>query len=129
MDNHINKAVEKIVHIPHDFYMRQNVSEIVLLQEAGYIELYNKITEDEIIEILKNYPHLIVEWLQWSEDNRSSSKWYFTKDDDGKCFVGHFPEGKEFEKIITSDEFKACSAFIKREIETTRILIANKATH
>jgi hypothetical protein len=128
MDKQINKAVEKIVHIPHDFYDRKNVSEIALLQESGYIELYNKITEDEIIEILKKYPHLIAEWLEWSGDNRSSFKWYFSRDDDGKCFVGHWPEGEEFEEISTSDEFKACAAFIKREIESTRVKLNNKAT-
>ncbi|MEO5564945.1 MAG: hypothetical protein ABIR18_15975 [Chitinophagaceae bacterium] len=129
MDEHIKKVVEKIVHIPHDFHLRKNVSEIALVQESGYIELYNEVTEYEIIETLKKYPHLIAEWLQWSDDCRSSFKWYFKRDDDGKCFVGHFPRDQEFEEINTPDEFKACSAFIKREIEGTRILITNKADH
>jgi hypothetical protein len=123
MVKNINKTIEKIVHIPHDFYERKNVSEIKLLQESGYIELYNEIGEDEIAEVLKKYPHLIKEWLQWSEDNRSSFKWYFTSDGKGGYFVKHFPEGKGFEEISTQDEFAACAAFVKREIEGTRSLL------
>jgi hypothetical protein len=123
MNNLIEKTVEKIVYIPHDFNIRRNVSEIALLQESGYTELHNQIHEQEIIEILKMRPHLIGEWLQWSADNRSNFTWYFTRGDDNKCFVGHIPEGEEFEEINTSDEFKACAAFIKRNIESTRIII------
>lgn len=129
MEKYINKVIEKIVHIPHDFHARKNVSEIKLLQESGYFELHNKITEDGIAGILKANPHLIKEWLQWSEDNRSSYKWYFRRGDDGKYLVGHFPEGKEFEEINTSDEFKACAVFIKRETESTRAILSIGLDH
>ena len=89
-----------------------------LLQESGYFEVHEQINENEIIEILKNHSHLIVEWLRWSDAQRCSSTWYFTKGEDGKCFVGHYPERKEFEEIKTPNEYQACAAFIKRLIES-----------
>ena len=122
MDSIIEKAIEKIAHMPNDFHHLKNKSELTLLQESGYFELHDQIYEDEIIKILKKDPNLIAEWLQWSDDSRSSSTWYFTRGDDGICFVGHWPDGKEFEKLITSDEFKACASFIKRQVESTRLL-------
>ncbi len=92
------------------------------MKESGYFELYNQINEAEIIKVLKIHPHLINDWLQISEDSRSSTKWVFGRDDDGKYGIGHWPPGKEFEEITTTDKFYACAAFIKRDIESTRIL-------
>jgi hypothetical protein len=126
MDDLIEKVIERIVHIPYDFHQIKTKSTYTLLLESGYFEVYDQIDENKIIEALKKQPHLIAQWLQWSEDNRSSPSWYFTKGDDGKCFVGHWPEGKEFKEINTSDEFIACAAFIKRDIEQTRIVFTNK---
>ena len=121
MDKQIDEVLEAIVRIPHDF-SKGNTSEYLLLQESGYFKFYKQIHAEDIKEILKKHPHLIDEWLRWSDDNRSSTKWYFTKGEDGKCFVGYWPDGKEFEEINTSDEFYACSIFIKNKIESTRIL-------
>lgn len=119
MDKEINKTVDRVIHIPYDFH-HKNKSVYALLSESGYFELHDQVNQNEIIEVLKIHPHLVNEWLQWSEDKRTNEGWYFTKGDDGKCFVGHYPEGKEFEEIKSSDEFIACAAFIKREIENIR---------
>jgi hypothetical protein len=126
MDELIKKVTERIVNIPHDFN-NGNKSEITLLIEAGYFELYNQITENGLIEILKENLHSIDEWVQYSEDNRSSPAWYFKKNSNGNCFVGHLPEGEEFKEINTTDVFYACAVFIKRHIESIRIT-TSKAT-
>lgn len=118
----IEMTIKRIVNIPHDFHEIKTKSPIALLNESGYLELYDKIKEEHIIEVLKMKPHLIKEWLRWSDNKRSSPSWYFTRGEDGKCFVGHSPESKEFEEINTSDEFYACAAFIKREAERIRML-------
>lgn len=126
MKEKISNAIERLIHLPIDFHTNGHVSEVALLKASGYFELHNQITEDKIIEILKVHPHVIAEWLQWSEDNRSSNRWGFSRGDNGKCSVGHWPEDKEFEEINTNDEFYACAAFIKREAESTRILFEKK---
>ena len=120
MDKLIKKIVEKVVHIAHDFY-NVDKSELTLLKESGYFEVHDKINEDDIIEVLKMHPNLITDWLQLSEDSRSSQRWAISRGEDGKCFVGHWPGGKDFEEINTSDEFYACAAFIKRHIESIRL--------
>lgn len=119
----IEKSIEKIIRIPHD-YRKGNASPIALVRESGYVELYNKINEAEIEEILKLHPQVIDEWLLWSENKRSNPTWHFDKFEDGTYAVAYSTEGKEAE-INTKDEFKACAAFIKREIESTRIFIVS----
>ena len=121
MDQLIKKTVERLVHIAYDFY-RVDKSEFTLLSESGYFELYNQINENEIKEVLKEYPHLIEDWLRISEDIRSSERWYFARGNDGKFYVGHYPELEKFKEINTTDEFYACATFIKRDAEFTRIL-------
>jgi hypothetical protein len=91
-----------------------------LLKEYGYFDSHNDIHEDEIIEILKKKPERIKRWLQWSDDQRWSPTTYFTRDDDGWCFIGHEPEIKEFTEINTKDEFFACAVFIKLQAERIR---------
>lgn len=123
MKKKIENTIERLIHLPIDFHNNGHISELALLKASGYFELYNQITEDKIIEILKIHPHVITNWLQWSQDNRSSNRWGFSKSDE-KYFVGHWPDGKEFEEIITTDRFYACAAFIKRESESTRLLFS-----
>jgi hypothetical protein len=113
-----NEIIIKILCLPHDF-KNKNKSQDDLLLESGYFEFFNQITEAELILMLKQNPEVINDWLQFSEDGRDYG-WYFTKGKDGKCFVGHYPEGREFIEINTSDEFLACAAFIKRKIEDIR---------
>jgi len=121
MEKKIKDTIEKLIHLAYDYLKSGNISPINLLKESGYLEFPDQINEEEIEEVLKLYPHLIDEWLLWSENKRSTPTWFFTKDnDDGWCFVGHSPESKEFEEINTKDEFKACAAFIKREAERLR---------
>ncbi len=115
------KVIERLVFIASDFY-RVDKSEVALLNEAGYFEFHDQINENEIAEILKMHPHLIAEWLRFSEDSRSSFRWGFGKGNNGDYCVGHWPPGKEFEEIITPDGFYACAAFIKRHVESIRIL-------
>ena len=117
----MDKTIEKIVNIPRDFHRRKTISPITLLDESGYLKFHDGIREEAIIEVLKKHPHLIKDWLQWSDDKRYSPTWFFTRGDDGWCFVGHFPESREFEEINTKDEFYACAAFIKRDLERIRI--------
>ena len=59
-----------IVNIPLDFYSVKTKSWNTLLLESGYFEVHELIAEHEIIEILKKHPHLIAEWLKWSDNQR-----------------------------------------------------------
>lgn len=121
MEELTKKAIERLVFIAKDFYWIEK-SEVTLLNESGYFKLYQKIDEDGIIEVLKMHSYLIDDWLRLSRDSRSSERWNFFKSEDGRFFVTHWPEGKAFQEIDTTDEFYACAAFIKRHVESIRIL-------
>lgn len=120
MNSKIVKIIERIVHIPHDFNTRGNISETNLTKESGYFEQHERINEYEIMQVLKNYPHLIAAWIQWSEDKRSTASWHFVKFDDGECIVDYSGTDADFYDIKTFDEFETCAAFIKREVESNR---------
>ncbi len=118
MQASISKTIEKIIYIPSDFH-KQDKSWNTLLTESGYLYNYPNIKEQDIEDVLKINPHLVKEWLRFSADSRSSSTWYFTKGSEGFCFVGHWPEGKEYIELNTKDEFKACAYFILKQIESS----------
>jgi len=119
MTAEIKRVIEAIVQIPHDFHTLKNKSKITLLKESGYYDFYEQITVDEIVEILKEKPHIIPEWLQWSEDQRCTPTTYFTKGEEW-CFIGHIPYDKDFKEINTKDVFFACASFVKLQVEQTR---------
>ena len=116
----MKESIEKIIRLLYHYRTLRNVSPLTLLKESGYIELYKQITEEEIAAVLKLQPHLVAEWLLWSDNKRSTPAWHFVKFDDGCYLVEYSTIGKEHEEINTIDEFIACSAFIKREVEDIR---------
>jgi hypothetical protein len=79
--------------------------------------LHNLINETEIENELKTSPHLIDQWLRWSDFKPSPSTWRFYQSDDGSYQVWHSSEQRDSEGVTTTDKFKACAAFIKRELE------------
>lgn len=119
MEKKIKDSIVKLIHLAYDFRKRGNISPINLLKKSGYLEFSDQINEEEIGEILKSYPHLVDEWLLWSENKRSNPTWHFDKFEDGTYAVAYSTEGIEAE-INKKDEFKACAAFIKREAEDLR---------
>ena len=122
MTEDIKRTIKKLINLPFDFYLKANIFQLALVRESGYFELYEQIHEDDISAMLHLQPELIDQWLQWSDDNRSSSRWGFGRSERGKCLVGHWPEGEEFDDIETSNQFYACAAYIKGDLESIRLL-------
>src|SRR5215475_1099748 len=73
----------QIVTIPWRFHSRGNISIFSLLQETGYFEVHDQISEDDIRTALLCCLECIQGWMQYSEDKRSSSGWYVTLNDEG----------------------------------------------
>lgn len=113
-------VVKDIVFLPKRFYAEKNVSIYSLLEESGYLNLYNQINEEEIFEFLIQCPDCAKHWLRWSEDKRTNSGWYFKQNENGKYIVEYFPLNQTLPAIEYVDLAKACAAFIKREIEEIR---------
>lgn len=115
--------IKQIIFLPIEFGKTGNNQSIYsLLQKTGYFDVYDKITESTILQELLNHLFCIKYWLAWSEDKRSTSGWYFLKKDNDKCVVGNIGlNGQINEEFNFVDATKACSVFIKQEIESIRM--------
>ena len=113
--------IKDIVLLTTNFYKEENMSIYSLLKETGYFEFHNQINKSDIYECLILYPDSIIQWLDWSENKRSSSGWYFTMETDTQYIVGYFPSNKDLKPVKYSDKNEACTNFILREIEDIRL--------
>lgn len=114
-----NQIIKSVLRLPENFYSAQNVSIYSLLKGTGYFELYTEINEKDIFDLLIQYPEHIKQWLNWSENKRSSG-WYFKGSESQKYIVGSFPDNGELKSSEYTNAAEACSVFIKREIEDIR---------
>ena len=96
-----------------DFRARGDTSMVQLLQESGYKECREQITEDHIRQYVDTHHENINSWQRYSADQRSSPSWYFC----GKT-IGYVSRSgtKESEKEYPS-EVEACAAYIKNMME------------
>lgn len=117
----ISNTTTKLIWLPRRFNSLGNVSIYDLLKETGYFEIYDKISEDSIREVLMQHPECVDEWISYSEDKRSISGWYLKQEDKDVYVVGYF-SGEEDKDIQNkyADRIDACSFFIKHEAEDIR---------
>ncbi len=116
-----NNIAGTILFLPSEFKSPENDQSIYsLLQNTGYFDLYDQVQENQITEALAEHSECIDHWMEWSEDKRSGSGWYFIQNDQGKYIVGYYPEQEGFEPIEYAERKEACAAYIKREIEDIR---------
>ncbi|SFC85844.1 hypothetical protein SAMN05421747_1414, partial [Parapedobacter composti] len=112
-----------ILSLLERFYSSDNNQSIYsLLRNTGYFESHSNINENSIKEALEQHPQYVDQWLQWSEDKRVDSGWFFFIQNDRKYLVGFLDADKgTTEKMEYSDRKSACAVFIKRELESIRI--------
>ena len=115
-------VVNKIIAIPNDYH-KLNKSKYHLVIDSGYLEAYDQITEQVILEALEKQPERVDEWVQWSEDQRVSEGW-FLRFDDNIWKVGAFSTKDGYNESLTSypNLKSACAAFIKLQVEYSREL-------
>ena len=107
--------------MPTNFQELRNISFVSLLRNTGYFELFDEINSNDIKEQLETHPEWVRQWLNYSDDKRTSSGWYFIKSEMGKYIVGFYPPNK-YRTMEFVDIVEACSVFIKMEIESVRML-------
>jgi hypothetical protein len=113
--------ISDIIHLPEKFYAG-NASIYSLLKETGYFESHLQVNEAILLDELNKLPELVNQWLNWSDDKRSSSGWYFQKNATKGYVVGYHPSIHNPIQLKFIDSKEACAAFIKREIESIRML-------
>jgi hypothetical protein len=114
----MNQIIEELIILPRKFNSLNNLSFYALLKDTGYDEISDKISAQKIRDALIRHPDCIDEWKQYSEDQRSSSGFFFEKEGDEHYIVGFLSENKGYENFEKySDRFSACAIFIKLEID------------
>jgi len=119
--NNVDIATQ-IVAIPRKSHM-MDMSPFGLLKATGYFKLHDQISKQDIRAALLCCPECVREWMQYSEDQRSSSGWYFTLNDEGLYETGHFDiksVPNDTNRVQYENAVDACAAFIKHEIESIR---------
>lgn len=102
----------------------ENKSPFALLKETGYFELHDEISVADIREALIRNSACVEEWMQYVDDLRCPSSWYFDFDDDENQYeVGFFDintDPNRSNRVQYENATDACAAFIKHEIESIR---------
>jgi hypothetical protein len=113
-----------IVTIPRKFHTRA-MSIFDLLKETGYFELHNEVSVSDIRNALARDPACVQEWMQYIDDQRCSSSWYFVLNDEGLYEVGFYDSNTDparSNQVVYENAMDACAAFIKHQIESIRTL-------
>jgi hypothetical protein len=109
----------RIINIPKKF-KTANASIHSLLKYSGYFETHDLVTAEAIREALLEHPDYVDDWIQYSEDKRCSSGWFFRQKGPG-YEVGFFSSKDGYsQSTMYSDRLEACAAFIKKEMEEIR---------
>ena len=117
-----NNMLDLIATLPRRFHTLGDVSIFSLVKASGYFESHEQISEADIRAALARCPGCIREWMQYSEDKRTSSGWYLTHTDEGCHEVGYITERADCQqRVAYSNCTDACAAFIKHELESIRI--------
>jgi hypothetical protein len=119
--NNVDIAMQ-IVTMPRRFHSLGNISIFSLLEETGYFELHDQISEDDIRTALLCCPECVQEWMQYCSDKRTSSGWYIRLNDEELYEIGYFDIKADHDtnRVQYKDAIDACAAFIKHEIESIR---------
>jgi hypothetical protein len=114
--------LEQIATLPRRFQSLANVSMFSLVEAIGYFGFHHQISEADIRAALTRCPKCIREWMQSSEDKRTSGGWYLTHIDEGCYEVGYVTERGELQqRVAYNDRTDSCAAFIKHELENIRL--------
>ena len=119
----MNIATE-IVTIPRRMHS-EDKSPFALLKETGYFELHDQVSVSDIRNALVRDPTCVQEWMQYIDDQRCSSSWYFALNDENLYEVGFYDSNADparSNQVVCDNAMDACAAFIKHQIESIRTL-------
>jgi len=118
----VGKTCETVVRMPRTLVVRGDVSPYGLVENSGYFDRHVEITPDLLRLVLSGDPTLVDDWLEYSENRRTSAGWYLcrTTTGFGVGFLGG--DGRKVDEHTYVDGIEACAVFIKNELEEMRRL-------
>jgi hypothetical protein len=104
-----------LCRLPHDWHTVGSKSLNQLLQESGYLDDPESVTETLIAQRLADLPEQCDAWIGYSQDRRTNSGWTI-QHKNGTYTVQYYPNGSTVLKF--TDISAACAAFAMREIKS-----------
>ncbi len=120
----LRDVVDAVVRIPRDLEDGRTVSFHALLMASGYAKEHAAVDVAMIEAALRAHPEFIGGWLQYSDDKRTSTGWFFRVDGRGGWEVGYVDRGVFDNVSRYQDELVACAVFIKKEIDAVRASVS-----
>ena len=112
-----DKILLELIFLARKFSKTPSLSIYALLKKAGYFENYNRISVKDIQGSLIQNRECVNDWLQYSDDKRTTSGWYYKIIDKNSFKVGYIKDGNDNVIGVYTDPTEACSLFIKHEID------------
>jgi len=113
--------VGQLVTLPRRFHSLGNISMFSLLEVTGYFGIHEQVSEADIRAALVRCPECVQEWLQSSEDKRTSRGWYL-RENDGQCYETDYIADAQTRtnRVQHDNAIDACAVFIQYELEDLR---------
>jgi hypothetical protein len=86
------------------------------VDESGYREARPMLTREDLSAHLARHPKLVLDWLRYSEDKRTSGGWYLIHPASG-WVVGRLGGSEQEREIRFGSGPDACAEFILRELD------------
>jgi hypothetical protein len=87
-----------------------------LIDETGYRDLRSALNRDDVAAHLVRHPTLVLEWLRYSENKRTSGGWYLMHPSSG-WVVGRLAGPEHERELRFGSGPEACAEFILRELD------------
>jgi hypothetical protein len=87
-----------------------------LVAQTGYLDLRPTLTRQEIADHLARHPGLVLDWLRYSEDKRTSGGWYLLHPSK-EWIVGRLSGPEHERELRFGPGPEACAEFILRELD------------
>lgn len=116
----MKNMILEIISIPMNLYEIGNEESFYsLLKRTGYLDVSIEISTEDLYNELIHNERYIQYWINWSENKRVRSGWYFQVINENSFEIGEL-NGVNVIKQFFSNRTKACAMYIKKEIEEVR---------
>ncbi len=106
------ETIQRICNLPSEFRSGSK-SAYELVHDSGIDA--RSLTPESVSAVLLPKPELVSDWLDWSENKRSTPGYYFLAEEGGLYIVGYYPGDTQFE---FSDPIAACADYVVKEVNS-----------
>ena len=88
-----------------------------LLDTSGYSAVRPRLTPQAVQGLLTQRPDLATDWVNFSEDKRTSGGWALTREGDSWAVTGSASTGSPHERALFSSLTEACAQYVLMELD------------